>query len=164
MITVAADFKLLFFDRQKIEDPAEKAALKQQSRFGAFVMTGARRSIKYKNGPSRPGNPPHAHTVYESKTKRTKTGKAKKDYPFRSSILFGYDAANKRTVVGPVFRRDSRTNPTVPESLEHGGTFSVGGRTKKRRTVRIAARPFMVPALERERPKFAAMFRDSITR
>ena len=156
---VAADFKLMFFDRQAVTDPAEKAARRNEAKFGAFVMRSARKSIKTKKGASRPGQPPHAHTGYETE----RNGKRKTRYFFRDSILFGKNP-NGGVVVGPVFRSGSRTRPTIPESLEFGATVGIGGKTRPRRNIAIQPRPFMGPALDKERPKFAGMFRDSITR
>ena len=163
---ITAEFKLLFFDRQAVTDPAEKAKLRNLSRMGAFVMTSGRQSIKDRPGASPPGTPPHAHTVF--KTARpglTKSGKPKapkKFYPFKASILFGYDRSNDSTVVGPQFRDGSRRNPTVPKLLEFGGTAAIQSRGKTV-SARFRPRPFMGPALEKNLPKFAGLFRSSIS-
>ena len=161
---IDANFKLLFFDKQRITNPAEKAKLRNLSKFGAFVMRSARQSIKDRPGASAPGTPPHAHTVYETAqsgtTKSGKPKKPKKFYPFRASILFGYDKANDTTIVGPQFRAGSRRSPTVPQSLEFGGTASIQSRGK-RVSARFRPRPFMGPALAKELPKFVGLFRAS---
>lgn len=161
-----ADFKLLFFDRRAVTDPAEKAKLRNLSKFGSFVMTSARQSIKDRPGASPPGTPPHAHTAFvvaqPGLTKAGKPKKRKKFYPFKASILFGYDAARDTTVVGPQFRSGSRRNPTVPQSLEFGGSASIQSRGKTV-SARFRPRPFMGPALEKNVPKFAGMFRSSIS-
>lgn len=163
---ITADFKLLFFDRQKVTDPAEKAKLRNLSRFGSYVMTSARQSIKDKPGSSAPGTPPHAHTVFKTAqaglTKGGKPKAPKKFYPFKASILFGYDKANNTTVVGPQFRSGSRRNPTVPHLLEFGGSAPIQSRGK-RVSARFRPRPFMGPALDKNLPKFAGLFRASIS-
>ncbi len=152
-----AKFKLLFFDRVKVTDPAEKAALKAQSKMGAFVRRSARSSIKTKKGASRPGTPPHAHASYESEKVNKKTGKRVVRYLFRDSILFGRDPSSGSTVVGPVLKSGGRVRPTAPQTLEFGGTT-----TRGKRRVRVRRRPFMGPALDKELPKFAGLFRGSI--
>lgn len=155
-----AKFKLQFFDRQSITDPAEKAAARNLSKMGAYVMRSARKSIKSKDGPSRPGTPPHAHSKYEVEGKG---GKTKTRYRFRDSILFGR-APGGGLVVGPVFKQGSRGNPTVPESLEFGGMTTIGGKTRPTRNLKIRRRPFMRPALDANVNKFADLFRNAITR
>jgi len=158
-----AKFKTLFFDRQAVTDPVEKAKMRQLSRFGAFVMRSARKSIKNRPGPSAPGTPPHAHTSYQGKPK--KNGKPSKRFLFRDSILFGYGKARDSVIVGPIFKAGSvrRSSKTVPQMLEEGGNSSRRSRGKVVPT-RYRPRPFMAPALEREKPKFAGMFRDSVSR
>ncbi|GJQ27709.1 MAG: hypothetical protein HBSAPP02_27410 [Phycisphaerae bacterium] len=53
----------------------------------------------------------------------------------------------------------------APRVLEHGGTTTVTkftrGRLRKRR-VRVRARPFMGPALEKERPKLSRLWAGSV--
>lgn len=161
-----ADFKLLFFDRQSITDPAEKAKLRNLSRMGAFVMTTDRQSIKDRPGASPPGTPPHAHTVFKTAqpgvTKSGKLKAPKKFYPFKASILFGYDKSRDSVVVGPQFRSGSRTNPTVPHMLEFGGAASIQSRGKTV-SASFRPRPHTGPALEKNLPKFAGLFRSSIS-
>ncbi len=157
-----AKFKLLFFDRVKVTDPAEKAALKAQSKFGAFVMRRARSSIKVKEGRSRPGTPPHAHLSYESTKKvNKKTGKRQVRYLFRDSILFGRDPSGS-TIVGPVLKSGGVTRPTVPQLHEFGGTGTVTRGRRRGKSARFVKRPTMAPAMEKELPKFAGLFRGSI--
>jgi len=47
-------------------------------------------------------------------------------------------------------------------ALEYGGTSTMRTRKGKRRQIRIAARPVMGPAYEKEQPKLPAMWADSI--
>lgn len=186
---IDANFKLLFFDKQRITDPAEKAKLRNLSKFGAYVMRSARRSIKGKAGPSAPGTPPHAHAFYVRPAVQKadgKTRKAQKRFNFRDSILFGYDAARDVTVVGPQFKSGGKRSPTMPQLHEFGGTGQGAGRTirvlnkpgrdakgrfvtggfreiKLDGTLRYPKRPFMAPALAKELPKFVGLFRASIS-
>jgi hypothetical protein len=79
----------------------------------------------------------------------------------RRLILFGYDKAADSVVIGPVgFKKRG-----APNVLEYGGDTVVlrrrGGKLTSRR-VKIAARPYMAPALEQERPKLPLLWRNSI--
>jgi len=81
----------------------------------------------------------------------------------RRLIFFGYDRSRRSVVIGP--QRLNQKIGDAPHALEHGGTSTVieglRGKRKKRR-VKMAARPYMGPAFEQEKPKLAAMWRDSI--
>lgn len=157
-----AEFKLEFFAPERVTDPAERAKVREMSRFGAYVRAAAKKSIKTKPGPSPRGTPPHAHTSYESQRVNKRTGKRQVRYVFRDSILFGHDRAADAVFVGPVFRAGARTRPTMPEAQEFGGTVTTRFRSGKAKTGRLPPRPFMAPALEKELPKFAGLFRGSI--
>jgi len=53
----------------------------------------------------------------------------------------------------------------APAALEYGGTSTVVEglrRRRRKRRIRIAARPYMGPAFEQEKPKLPAMWRDSV--
>jgi len=66
-------------------------------------------------------------------------------------------------VIGPVGFKKS--DPPAPSVLEHGGDTVVlrrrGGKLTSRK-VKIAPRPYMAPALEKERPKLPLLWRNSI--
>ncbi len=138
--------KDLFFDRAAVTDAVDAAKRKVLSKAGAFIRTAARTSIRNRKGSAPPGKPPHSH-----------------EGSLRRLILFGYDRASDSVVVGPVgFKRSS-----APNVLEYGGPATVmrrrGGR-RESRTVKIAARPYMGPALDRERPKLPLLWRNSVRR
>jgi hypothetical protein len=122
----------------------DNAKRKVLSKAGAFIRTAARTSIRKRKGTAPPGKPPHSH-----------------EGSLRKLILFGYDRASDSVVVGPVGFAQS----TAPRALEHGGETVVhtrhGGRLVSRK-VKIAARPFMAPAMEKERPKLPLLWRNSI--
>lgn len=136
----------MFFDRHVVMRAADAAKRKVLSQAGAFIRTRAKTSIRKRKGTAPPGKPPHSH-----------------EGSLRRLILFGYDRSSDSVVVGPVGLAKS----TAPRALEHGGETVVhqrrGGRLVSRR-VRIAARPFMAPALEKERPKLPLLWRNSIRR
>ncbi|RLF32862.1 MAG: hypothetical protein DRN08_06135 [Thermoplasmata archaeon] len=140
------DVKAFFFDRKAVRSAVDRTARRVLSRFGAFVRRAARSSIRKRKRTSAPGEPPSSHTGL-----------------LRRFIFFGYDAGKRSVVIGPA--RLNQKIGDAPAALEHGGTSTViegmRGRRRKRR-VRIKARPYMGPAFEQERPKLTAMWRDSV--
>ena len=138
--------KQMFFDRKAVTSRLDRATRKVLSRFGAFVRTSARHSIRKRKRVSAPGEPPSSHTGL-----------------LRRFIFFGYDRDRRSVVIGP--QRLNQKVGDAPHALEYGGTSSVveGLRSRrKKRRIRIAARPFMGPAFERENPKLPAMWAASI--
>lgn len=138
----------LFFDRPKVRRAVDHAKRRSLSRAGAFIRQRARTSIRKRKRSSRAGEPPSSHTGL-----------------LRRFILFGYDRRSDSVVVGPVGFRRSR----APSVLEFGGPTKVvsssrrgAGRRKQSRTIRIAARPYMRPALEKERSNLPAVWRNSV--
>jgi len=136
--------KHLFFDRPAVRraiDPARRRAL---SKAGAFIRQRAKTSMRQRRGTSRSGQPPFAH-----------------EGSLRRMVLFGYDPRTESVVVGPVgFRRGN-----APSVLEFGGRATVVRRRGGKRTkhaVRIAARPYMRPALEKEAPNLPKVWRNSV--
>jgi hypothetical protein len=136
--------KSLFFDRPKVIRAVDRAKRQALSKAGAFIRQTARHSIRPRKGTSRPGSPPHSH-----------------EGSLRRLILFGYDPRSDSVVIGPVgFRRS-----TAPNVLEFGGKATVFRRVRGRlvrQQVPIAARPYMRPALEKERPKLPSVWRNSV--
>jgi len=145
--------KGMFFDAPKVLSAVDAAARRVLSKFGAYVRTAAKSSIRKRKRISAAGSLPSSHV-----------GLLKK------CIYFGYDAQHQSVVIGP-----TRLNKggSAPETLEHGGTATIVRRSdsafgtfrkgpSKRHTVRIAPRPYMGPALKKESPKLPAMWRDSV--
>jgi phage gpG-like protein len=143
MIGIKLDkMKGMFFDSPKVINAVDKATRNVFSKFGAFVRTTAKSSIRKRKGTSAPGQPPSSHT-----------GLLKKH------IYFGYDQTQKSVVIGPA---KLNGGTSAPEILEYGGKTVIDyGRTKGKR-VSIAARPFMNPAFDKEKPKLPQMWRDSV--
>ncbi len=144
MITMR--IKDMFFDRPAVVRAVDGAKRKVLSKAGAFIRTAARTSIRKRKGSAPAGKPPHSH-----------------EGSLRRLILFGYDRASDSVVVGPVGFKNS----TAPRVLEYGGPATVTRRRAGRResrTVKIASRPYMGPALERERPKLPLLWRNSVRR
>lgn len=141
-----AQVRQAFFDAKKVTDMVEKKKLKALAKFGAFVRRRAKSSIRKRKRTSEPGSPPSSHIG-----------------TLKNLIYFAYDAASGTTVVGPI---PFGGKAVAPALLEHGGSISGGalkqnkiGSVRKPRTLNYRPRPFMVPALEAELPKFAGLFK-----
>lgn len=89
----------VFFDKQTVLNATDKATRQALSKFGAFVRTRARSSIRSRKKISRPGQPPSSHSGH-----------------LKRLIYFGYDKPNKSVVVGPLpFHKG------VANIIEYGG-------------------------------------------
>ena len=138
--------KRMFFDRKAVTSAVDRAARRVLSRFGAFVRRGAKSSIRKRKRASAAGEPPSSHTGL-----------------LKRFIFFGYERNRRSVVIGPM--RLNQAVGDAPEALEYGGTSTIvtGLRSKrKKRRVRIAARPYMGPAFEQEKPKLPAMWANSV--
>ncbi len=168
-MSVVESVKKGFFDRSAVMNSVDRARLKGLSKFGAFVRTTARSSMRKRRKVSLPGQPP---SVHEGSVKRL--------------LYFSYDSNSRSTVVGPVMfqgkgRRIQPVGQTVPQTLEDGGTIRVqevqlsGGlwvgasekllaasRARRTRIATIKPRPFMKPALAKVAPKFPEFFKDTV--
>jgi hypothetical protein len=130
-----------FFDREKVKKSVDAATRRVLSRFGAFVRTRAKTSIRKRRGTSPPGQPPYSHVGL-----------------LRRLIFFAYDRPRDSVVIGPVLtRRDSQ----APELLEHGGE-TVRRTDRRTRRLRYRPRPYMGPAFQREQQNLPALWRGSV--
>ncbi len=144
-------------------DKAEKDALQA---VGQQIRGEARDLLVRRKGPASAGDPPHVH----SKDKR---------YTLRF-ILYFYDPATHSLVVGPVGLTKTGSLPT-PQLLEQGGTVireevqipsnsgwvplaifkhkdKTEGWPRRKRSYHVAARPFMVRALDEALPRIPDEF------
>jgi hypothetical protein len=138
--------KSQFFDLKKVKDPVERATQRNLSRFGAFVRTRARTSIRKRKRASAAGSPPSSHVGL-----------------LKRLIFFVYDRAKRNVLIGPA--RLNQAIGDAPAALEHGGSSEVMTYRRGKRVrmaVRIEVRPFMQPAFEAERPKLRGMWADSV--
>ncbi len=143
MITM--QMKALFFDRPAVQRAVNKAKRAALSKAGAFIRTTARHSLRRRKGAAPPGQPPHSHVGL-----------------LKRFLFFAYEPASESVVIGPA----KLNKPTeAPRVLEHGGKTLVERRRRGkvvRRRVTIEARPFMGPALEKERPKLPKRWAGSV--
>lgn len=173
--------KNFFFDRQRVLAATDRATQSRLSRAGAFIRRTAKGLIRKGKKPSKPGRPPKSHVG------------TLKDFlyfafdPFQRSVVIGPAKTNQ-----VFFDGDGRpVTGTVPEVLEYGGSISIlewqvpenlGTRRagqwvradlrfkrnrqdwkRRKRTVRIAARPYMQPAYTINEPKIGPLWADAIT-
>jgi hypothetical protein len=145
----------MFFDRPAVQTAMDKGKRKVFSRFGAFVRTTAKRSIKkapymsrkrrgqkrtdFRTATSRPGHPPY-----------NRTGLLKK------FIFFSYDRDADSVVIGP--ERLNQKKGDAPAVLEYGGE----SRLANGKRIVIQARPFMGPAFYQEQSQLPKLWKDSV--
>jgi len=143
---IGFDVKRMFFDSKKVRSKTDKATRRVLSKFGAFVRQTAKRSIRKRKKTSEPGKPPSSHT-----------GLLKK------FIWFGFDVVCRSVVIGPV-RLTQKGRGEAPSVLEYGGTVTMRPRRRegKKKRARIRPRPFMGPAMEKEKKQLPALWRDSV--
>lgn len=135
---------LEFFDRPRVMAAVDAATRRVLSKFGAFVRTTAKQSIKKRKRVSMPLGPPSSHVG-----------------TLKRGILFGYDRERKSVVVGPVPFSGTVDSRALP-ALEYGGRSTMRGRDGSTQSITVAPRPFMGPAMAKEQPKLPAMWRDSV--
>jgi hypothetical protein len=132
-----------FFDRAAVQKATDQATNRNLSRFGAFVRTRSRSSIRKRKAISEPGQPPSSHV-----------GTLKK------FIFFSFEPTTRSVVIGPV---KTSGRGEAPALLEYGGTAAfVPPRKRRPVTARFRPRPFMTPAFDEEQKKLPALWRDSI--
>lgn len=181
--------KASFFDRDAIIKLMDKTTHKALSRFGAFVRQRDRTSMRYKDGSSAPGSPPHAHkTMTRNKTNKAGVTKRTSSSPLRDFTFFAYDRQMKSVIIGPAltnqvfFDRDRKpVKGTVPEVIEYGGAITLlewlragkweradlrsrrrlAERPTRYRTVNIQARPHTTPAFHAELPQLIQLFKQN---
>lgn len=143
---IGFDVKRMFFDTKTVRSKTDKATRRVLSKFGAFVRQTAKRSIRKRKKTSQPGKPPSSHI-----------GLLKK------FIYFGFDVVRRSVVIGPV-RLTQKGRGEAPSVLEYGGTVTMRPRRRagKKRRAHIRPRPFMGPAMEKEKQQLPALWRDSV--
>jgi len=139
---VALKINALFFDQKTVRSATDRATRKVLSKFGAFVRTAARSSIRRRKNVSEPGQPPSSHVG-----------------TLRRLIFFGFDPTKRSVVVGPT---PFGNKAEAPELLEYGGRARRKSRRGRIQAATYRPRPFMGPAFERERPKLIPMWADSV--
>jgi hypothetical protein len=133
-----AEFKLGFFDRDKVVKAMDKETRRVLSRFGAFVRQRDRTSQKRRKGISGPGSPPSAHVGL-----------------IRDKTFFAYEPVAKSVVIGPAFL--NKPNRDALRLVEEGGDTLRVIKGKARR-LHYQARPHTGPAFQAELSKLPGLW------
>jgi len=139
---IGMQIKSMFFDQKSVRSATDRATRKVLSKFGAYVRTAARSSIRKRKAISESGQPPSSHVG-----------------TLRRLIFFGYDSAKRSVVIGPT---PFGGQAEAPPLLEYGGRARRRDRRGRMHTATYRPRPFMGPAFEQEKPKLPAMWAGSV--
>ena len=159
MTIIAMNFKAArsqLWNAINIKQKMDNASFRANSKFGAYVMYSARRSMKSRDGSSAPGTPPYAHGVENIKS--TPIGRVK------------FDPSIDNVIIGPekLWNMDS---PSTLKALEYGGQSLIVNRRYpggNKRTVPlifsifVRQRPFMHPAFDKELPRASYLWKNSL--
>lgn len=118
---------------ENLAQAIDRAAFRNLGHAAATIRKDVAGSLLTAQGPSPPGRPPHTH----------------KGAFLRRAIRFDNDKKAQEAVVGPM----ASVVGTVGEAHEKGTAY---------RGQQYPARPFMLPALERNRDRFAQEWQGSI--
>jgi hypothetical protein len=188
-VRTVEEFKLMFFDRREIESKTEAAAVRVQGRFGSYVRRRAQTSMRRrKGGTSAPGSPPFAKVGtlrkllffgYDEATRTTvvgpagfgkRPGEVPQVHEFGGTLppgTMGLWTAVARLspdarirIIRDAQRAKMRFRDYVRQHRhQYPEIDAVDSKPR-----RYPARPYMRPALEAELPKFAGLFRATITK
>lgn len=171
---VAFSVGKFFFDREMVVKQLNRSEKSRLSMAGAYVRRSARSSMRKARRKRVSELRDDERTAYFAAVDRAKAAgrKPPRIWYFahskpgepprsifdlvRSHLYFVYDPASRSVVVGPAKLNGS--TGSVPAVLEHGGTTT----NSRGRSVYIAARPFMRPALEANVDKFPELFRNAL--
>jgi len=171
-IDIAADLTDFFFDRRAVLRMADQKKRQALNGIGRFTRQNARQDkLRRRKNPSRPPKPPSVHSRDRVATLRNIRYAAARDL---NSVTIGPLKLNQVQQDWIDFG-----SITVPEIHEKGAMVVLreqsydGVKWRRRdlrrsrrpymqyrkRRVRYAPRPFMVPAMEDEAPKFPELFK-----
>lgn len=170
---LTTQLKIDFFSARAVTSRVDRERRRTLLRGAAFVRTTASRSMR--RGGARPVGTTTRDRGGRFVARRRATARSRPGQPplthegsLKRQLRFAYDATSRTVVVGP----ETKSGSPVPRVLEFGGrirstrtvTGRRGRRKKIRTTVRIAARPYMAPALRAavSRGVIARKFRNSV--
>jgi hypothetical protein len=148
----------LVIDTGKVQNKADKAAMRNTTRQAFRVMQISKESIQRgkKAKPSKPGETPKSRTGW-----------------LKRGIRYAANAASRSVVIGP--QKLAGKSGQAAAVLEHGGVADVaetvpegvGGKLRWKRTGKrikrpMAARPFMGPALTKSMSELGSIWRNSV--
>ena len=125
------DVKIVMRSDEYMRD-LRQASLKGLVRVAALTRVIARRSIRKRKGPSRPGRPPHSHTGL-----------------LKRHIYFWPDRKGETVDIGAAALGGTRSDD-IPGVLEQGG---------RAKAARVQPRPYMGPALDKSKEQLKDILR-----
>lgn len=135
-----------FFYNKKVLHLLDKKTHAALGRFGKYVRTVAKNSIKRvgkKAAPSKPGQPP----------------KSRKGL-LKNFIFYGFDLAKRSVIIGP--QKIYGLKGKAPSVLEYGGTVkSKRGKTHITSS-KVSARPYMGPAFREGKKHLASLWSNNV--
>jgi hypothetical protein len=135
-VSQLAEVKKQFFDRLTVKKALDRKTLKVLNSFGGTVRKTAQYSMRSRKGPSKAGEPPHAH------------GKKL----LRKLLFYSLDPKSKSVIIGPILK------PTT-EKLHIPRTHEIGGSIKQKH---YPPRPYMKPAFAKHVGKVAALYKSKV--
>ena len=167
-LTIGFKVRDSFFDRAAILSRMTAAERRAYSKAGAFVRSTARQSIRKPRRMRLAELSERSQAAFEHRRRvAVMRGDQPPQLPYAASrpgepprsptdkirtIFFAYEPDRHNVVIGPIKLTGTRSD-TAPSSLEKGGTESMFGKP-----ITIRERPFMRPALEKERNKVPGLF------
>lgn len=133
-----------FFNSKKVLRLLDKKTHAVFARFGKYVRTTAKRSIRpvgKKGTPSKPGSPP----------------KSRKGL-LKNFIFYAFDLAKRSVVIGP--QKIGGLKGKTPSVLEYGG--NVKGKRRHSTASKVSARPYMGPAFEKSKKKLSSLWANNV--
>ena len=135
-----------FFYSRKVLRLLDKKTHAGLKRFGSYVRTTARRSIKPvgKSGqPSKPGQPP-----------KSRRGLLK------NFIFYGFDLAKRSVVIGP--QKIVGLKGKIPNVLEYGGNIKNKSKHRTVTSSKVSARPYMGPAFKKAKKQLSSLWSNNV--
>ena len=134
-----------FFYSRKVLYLLDKKTHGVLRRFGQYVRTTAKRSIRPvgKGGkPSTPDQPP----------------KSRKGL-LKNFIFYAFDLTKRSVVIGP---QKLAMKGKTPNVLEYGGTVKSKSKKGHITSSKVSARPYMGPAFEKSKKRLNALWSNSV--
>jgi len=136
--------KKLFFDKKRVQRAVDKVKRIVLSASADAIRDTARSSMPPQPGLAPPGRPPRMESRW-----------------LRYSVRAAWDRSSQTALAGPirVGGAGASAERLLMRVLEYGGRYVLGKRAMRRRKLKkekvviVKAKPYMGPALAKERPK-----------
>jgi hypothetical protein len=152
---VSMRMRMLQFDARPFMRAVERANRRNLTQAADEIRDVAQGSMQRRVGLAPPGHPPYMRSRW-----------------LKRSVRSGFDRGTRTSVAGPERARGAGATEErlLMRSLEFGDRYALGRRAKKRRkvgvdekvVVTIQPKPYMAPALDKERSRLPRMWADAI--